>query len=141
MRQKNKTEVGGFSISLPISLLDELDKRVAKLNYASRSEFTRDLIRSKIIDDSWNNDEAEAVGVLSIMYTMNQRDLLEKIYDLQNNCKARILSSSKSPLGNGYFLENMSLMGATKDIKSLEMSFGCLKGVVFCELLKAVVPQ
>ena len=36
-----------FSVSLPEKLLEELDKKVDAQGYASRSEFTRDLIREK----------------------------------------------------------------------------------------------
>ncbi|MFW5619353.1 MAG: ribbon-helix-helix protein, CopG family, partial [Campylobacter hyointestinalis] len=46
-----------FSVSLPEELLDELDKMIKTKNYASRSEFTRDLIREKIVQDSWSNEK------------------------------------------------------------------------------------
>lgn len=44
-----------FSVSLPERLLTELDKKVVEQGYASRSEFTRDLIREKIVKDSWED--------------------------------------------------------------------------------------
>ena len=58
-----------FSISLPKQLLDELDNKIGSQGYASRSEFTRDLIREKIVQDSWKNGDDELIGVLTLIYT------------------------------------------------------------------------
>jgi len=42
-----------FSVSLPQTLFETLDKQVSQQGYSSRSEFIRDLIREKIIEDEW----------------------------------------------------------------------------------------
>ena len=53
-----------FSVSLPDSLLAELDRRVIRRGYSSRSEFVRDLIRERMVEDKWSTD-AEKVNVTS----------------------------------------------------------------------------
>ena len=44
-KEQKMDSVIRFSVSLPSQLLDELDKKVSEQGYASRSEFTRELIR------------------------------------------------------------------------------------------------
>ena len=55
-----------FSVSLPNSLLVELDRRVIRRGYASRSEFVRDLIRERMVEDRWEAGSENVVGVLTI---------------------------------------------------------------------------
>ncbi|MDR2635911.1 MAG: ribbon-helix-helix protein, CopG family, partial [Campylobacteraceae bacterium] len=74
-----------FTISLPEPLLDELDKKVNEQGYVSRSEFIRDLIREKIIKDEWEGGYDEVIGVLTILYTHHQNDLIQKITDIQHD--------------------------------------------------------
>ena len=65
-----------FSVSLPDSLLAELDRRVIRRGYASRSEFVRDLIRERMVEDKWKTDTEKVVGVLTISYDHHQRGLV-----------------------------------------------------------------
>ena len=67
-----------FSVSLPSQLLDELDRKVSEQGYASRSEFTRDLIREKIVNDSWKDANEELIGVLTLIYVHHREDHLHK---------------------------------------------------------------
>ena len=70
-----------FSISLPEPLLAELDRRVIRRGYASRSEFVRDLIRERMVEDKWESDTDRVVGVLTISYDHHQRGLSQKILE------------------------------------------------------------
>ena len=76
-----------FSVSLPKQLLDELDSKIGAQGYASRSEFTRDLIREKIVNDSWKNADEDLVGVLTLIYLHHQSDLVAKMMDLEHKSK------------------------------------------------------
>jgi len=64
-----------FSVSLPASLLGELDRKTIDRGYASRSEFIRDLIREKLVEEKWEDGRREVVGVLTIAYDHHQRGL------------------------------------------------------------------
>lgn len=45
----NKKEENYASISIPTSLIKEIDKIIGKLGYVSRSEFIKEAVREKII--------------------------------------------------------------------------------------------
>ena len=73
-----------FSVSLPESLLEELDRRVTRKGYASRSELVRDLIRERLVEDAWEAGEGDLVGVLTIVYDHHQRALTAKLVGIQH---------------------------------------------------------
>ncbi|MGL2503220.1 ribbon-helix-helix protein, CopG family, partial [Helicobacter pylori] len=64
-----------FSVSLQQNLLDELDNRIIKNGYSSRSELVRDMIREKLVEDNWAednpNDEGK-IAVLVVIYDHHQ---------------------------------------------------------------------
>lgn len=73
-----------FSISLPKSLLKELDEKMIKKGYASRSEFVRDLIRKELVEEKWSSTSEEVYGVLTIIYDHHKKELAERLIDIQH---------------------------------------------------------
>lgn len=130
-----------FSVSLPKQLLSELDHKVATQGYASRSEFTRDLIRDKIIRDSWESDSEELIGVLSIIYDHHQSELLNKMTRLQHDSDIQIACSTHIHIDHHNCLETIVVRGKGVMIRSFSDKIAGLKGVKFAELTKAAVPK
>ncbi|MFT2645288.1 ribbon-helix-helix protein, CopG family, partial [Helicobacter pylori] len=67
-----------FSVSLQQNLLDELDNRIIKNGYSSRSELVRDMIREKLVEDNWaedNPNDESKIAVLVVIYDHHQREL------------------------------------------------------------------
>lgn len=129
-----------FSVSLPEQLLEELDKKVSSQGYASRSEFTRDLIREKIVKDKWQNDNEVLVAVLTIVYTHNQNELLNKIMEIQHNSKITILCTTHIHLEDDNCLETIIVKGKVGKIENFTQNIGGLKGVKFSKLTRAAIP-
>ncbi len=129
-----------FSVSLPEKLLNELDKKVDEQGYASRSEFTRDLIRERLVKDSWKEDSTEAIGVLTLIYTHHQNDLVDKILTIQHNTKIKIMCNTHVHIDHDNCLETIMIEGAVSEIKDFAQKMGGLKGVRFSELVEAAIP-
>ncbi|MDR2099621.1 MAG: nickel-responsive transcriptional regulator NikR [Campylobacteraceae bacterium] len=129
-----------FTISLPEPLLDELDKKVIEQGYVSRSEFIRDLIREKMIKDEWEGGYDEVIGVLTIVYTHHQNDLVQKITDIQHDANVRIMCNTHVHVNHENCLETIMLNGLADDIVSFSQKISGLKGVKFAKLVKAAVP-
>ena len=55
------SEVIRLSLSLEPSLYEELEALVARAGYANRSEFFRDLIRARLVEDEWAGDGASVM--------------------------------------------------------------------------------
>lgn len=126
-----------FSVSLPEHLLTELDDRIVKNGYASRSELVRDLIREKMVEDKWESDSQEAVAVLTIVYDHHQRELNQRMIDIQHNSHIHILCNTHVHVNHNNCLETIILQGAPKEIENLALAIGGLRGVKFSKLTKA----
>lgn len=130
-----------FSVSLPERLLTELDKKVVEQGYASRSEFTRDLIREKIVKDSWEDGKkGEVIGVLTLIYAYRQNDLVETMDIILHDSKVNIMCNTQVHVDSENRLETIMIKGNVKRIKELTQKISVLKGVKFSKLVEADVP-
>ena len=130
-----------FSVSLPKQLLDELDSKIISQGYASRSEFTRDLIREKMVQDSWKNEDEELLGVLTLIYSHHQNDLISKMMDFEHDADINISCTTHVHIDHDNCLETLVLRGKAKNIEKFSEKIGGLKGVKFSKLTKAAVPR
>ena len=130
-----------FSVSLPKQLLDELDSKISAQGYASRSEFTRDLIREKIVNDSWKDAEEELIGVLTLVYLHHQNDLVVKMIDIEHKANLNIVCTTHIHIDHNNCLETLILRGKAGIIEKFSEKMGGLKGVKFSKLTKAAVPR
>ncbi|HIP29985.1 MAG TPA: nickel-responsive transcriptional regulator NikR [Sulfurospirillum arcachonense] len=129
-----------FSVSLPEKLLVELDKKVNEQGYASRSEYTRDLIRERIVKDSWKEDDSEVIGVLTMIYTHHQNDLVDRILTIQHDAKIKIMCNTHVHIDHDNCLETIMIQGSVSEIKDFAQKIGGLKGVKFSKLVEAAIP-
>lgn len=130
-----------FSVSLPSQLLDELDKKVSEQGYASRSEFARDLIREKIVNDSWKDAKEELIGVLTLIYVHHQNDLINKMMDIEHDADVTIICTNHVHVDHHNCLETITLRGEAAKIEHFSDRIAGLKGVKFAKLTKAAVPK
>ncbi len=126
-----------FSISLPEPLLAELDRRVIRRGYASRSEFVRDLIRERMVEDKWESDAGRVVGVLTIGYDHHQRGLSQKILDVQHSRHVNILCTTHVHLDRDNCLEIIIIKGRPREIEQIAIECGGLRGVRLAKLTRA----
>ncbi|MCA9401745.1 MAG: nickel-responsive transcriptional regulator NikR [Candidatus Omnitrophica bacterium] len=118
-----------FGISLEQELLEQFDKRLARKGYGSRSEALRDLIREDLIKEEWDNEESETAGAIIFIYDHHQRQLLEKVTEIQHNHQDLIISTSHIHLDHHNCLEIIAVRGRGKKIKQLADGLRSLKGV------------
>lgn len=130
-----------FSVSLPDSLLAELDRRVIRRGYASRSELVRDLIRERMVEDKWKSEAEKVVGVLTIGYDHHQRGLLQKIVDLHHTQYVNILCTTHVHLDRHNCLETVIIKGRPQEIERIAGRSAGLKGVRFSKLTKASIVE
>ncbi|BCZ17804.1 Nickel responsive regulator NikR [Helicobacter sp. NHP19-003] len=131
-----------FSVSLQQNLLDELDNRIIKNGYSSRSELVRDMIRERLVEDSWSRADAEdncglIVAVVVLIYDHHQRELNQRMIDIQHESHISILCTTHVHLNAHNCLETIILKGKPADIMHLHLEIGGLKGVKFSKLTKA----
>ena len=126
-----------FSVSLPRPLLDELDRRVVNKAYASRSELVRDLIRERIVEETWERGDQEVAGVLTIVYDHHQRELTQHILDIQHRQYIHVVATTHVHMDHHNCLETIIIRGMPAEIERLSLEIGGLRGVRFSELTRA----
>jgi len=130
-----------FTVSLPATLLAELDRRIVGRGYESRSEFVRDLIRARLVEEAWSGAGSEVHGVLTIVYDHHRRGLTDKLHQIQHHRFVHILCTQHVHLDHDHCLETIVLRGTPGEIERMALEIGGLKGVSFAELARTAVVE
>ncbi|WP_316364394.1 nickel-responsive transcriptional regulator NikR [Candidatus Thiodiazotropha sp. CDECU1] len=134
-------ELARVTVSLPEGLLHELDKRFIDQGYASRSELVRDMIREKLVEERWADEQEEVFGVLTISYDHHQRGLTEKINHIQHHSYINVLCTTHVHLDHHHCLETIIVRGKPDEIEQLVTKIGGMRGVRFSKLTRASIPS
>jgi CopG family nickel-responsive transcriptional regulator len=126
-----------FTVSLSERLLEELDARVERRGYASRSECVRDLIRDQMVEEKWRDARQDVVGVLTIGYDHHQRHLTQKLVDIQHNRFVNVLCATHVHLDHDNCLEAIIIQGKPAEIEKITTRIAALRGVKFARLARA----
>lgn len=122
-----------LSFSLEKPLWDRLEKLVEDGRYANRSEFIRDLIRDRLVQQEWERDE-EAVGTVTLVYNHHTRGLNEKLTAIQHEYHSVILTTTHVHLDHDLCAETVVVRGHARKIKSLSDQLRQQKGVLHASL-------
>lgn len=122
-----------FGISLDESLLRQFDALIERKGYTNRSEAIRDLIRDALVEDELSAG-AEAIGVITIVYSHETRELADTLNDLQHEYHKEIISALHVHLSAHKCLEVILVKGKSNDIKTIFDRLRGLRGVVHGDL-------
>jgi len=125
--------VARLSFSIEKSLLDRLEKLVKEGRYENRSEFIRDLIRGRLVEQEWEHDK-EAVGTITMLYDHHRRGLSEKLTEVQHGFHHDILASTHIHLYHALCAEIVIVRGRASRLKELVALLRRHKGVLHAAL-------
>jgi len=117
-----------FGISLEKALLANFDNLIKRRKYTNRSEAIRDLIRQELLQKELEEDR-EVAGAITFIYDHHQRDLLNKIIDVQHDHQDIIQSSQHIHLDHHNCLEIVAVKGKSGKVSKLADTLKALKGV------------
>jgi len=112
-------KVTRFGVSIDTQLLSRFDKLIEKLDYQSRSEAFRDLIRERLVSEEWKGEKAETVGILALVYSHDSRELTEILTRIQHKHLNIIVSSTHIHLDHHNCLEVIILKGQSQLIRKI----------------------
>lgn len=122
-------DVVRFSISTDERLLSRFDSLIAEKGYVNRSEAIRDLIRNSLVEDALEDESAEAVGTVTLVYDHHFSDLGDKLTEHQHTHHESIVSTLHIHLDHHNCLEVVILRGRAGEIRRLADSLIGTKGV------------
>ena len=117
------------SFTIERSLYEELEKLLATTQYQNRSEFIRDMVRERLVRDSWRRNE-EAVGTITMVYDHHQRDLSGTITQVQHEHHDAILATTHVHLSHDLCVEMIMVRGLAVQIETLADDLRSRKGVL-----------
>ena len=117
-----------FGVSLDRKLLDQFDRLIKEKKYTNRSEAFRDLIRQELVKREWEGGK-EVAGAITFIYDHHQRDLLNKVMDLQHRFQHLIISTQHIHLDHEHCLEMLAVRGNSRDVRRLADTLNAVKGV------------
>lgn len=119
-----------FTISLDEPLAREFDDLIRRRGYANRSEAVRDMLRRELEGDRLERDEApHCVAALSYIYDHHERQLAERLTDMQHHAHDLVVSSMHVHLDHDHCLEALILRGDTADTRRFADQLAAERGV------------
>lgn len=113
------SEITRFGVSIESYLINKFDRLITKIGYKNRSEAIRDLIRERLVHEEWKIGEKETVGVITLVYNHEVRELTGTLTELQHQYYNSIISSSHIHLDKHNCLEVIVVKGKSNLIKKV----------------------
>ena len=125
-----KMKVTRFSVSLPPTLVEELDEAWRSMGYENRSKSIHDAVRSFITEFEWMREEAgQITGAILVLHYLDKPGLLDEITGIQHRFKNVISSTTHIHLEENKCLEIIAVNGSTREVKKLTQELMAKKGV------------
>ena len=119
-----------FTISLDEKLASEFDRLIRERGYLNRSEAVRDMLRGKL--DTLRLEEKQApfcVASLSYVYNHHERDLAERLTELQHDHHDLVVAATHVHLDHESCLETVMLRGKTEVVRRFADALIAERGV------------
>ncbi|MGD0056456.1 MAG: nickel-responsive transcriptional regulator NikR [Methanomassiliicoccales archaeon] len=127
-------KVTRIGVSLEPRLLKEFDDLIAEKRYSARSEAIRDLIRDALAEETWENEESNVVGTITLLYEYEKGDVRERLIEIQHLHHSQISSSMHIHLNTEQCLEVLVVSGKAGDMKRLSDELRSVRGVLHGKL-------
>lgn len=123
------TELVRFGVSMNGELLKQFDKKIVARGYVNRSEAVRDLIRNRLVEVEWEDEEQEVTGTFTLVYDHHVRGLSNLLTELQHNWHDLILVTTHVHLDHHNCLEVLVLKGPAGKAREVADRLVGVKGV------------
>jgi len=126
---RKKLTAARISISLPVTLFDELDDMVAKRGYASRSEAISKMISEQLVQHQHELGKSVMAGTITIIYDHAKPGLPTRLLNIQHKWLKEVISSQRVHLENHHTLEVLLVQGPGYRLKQIASELIACKGV------------
>jgi CopG family transcriptional regulator, nickel-responsive regulator len=118
-----------FSVSIPRDVAEGLDQMAAERGFANRSQCVTSLVREQLVRHAEQNDDAVMMGILSLIYDHQKRDLQNKLTDIQHRYLKEIITVQLVHLEQQRSLQVILLQGPARTLRQIADQMITLKGV------------
>ena len=130
MPQKPKADkTARFSVSLPESLLDELDEMVKRRGYASRSQAVAALARDGLVGYAAQLGTESIAGTINLVYDHTKPGLQVRLAEIQHRHYLLVVSSMHVHLQDHNYMEVLLVQGRATELQTLANELTAVRGV------------
>jgi CopG family transcriptional regulator, nickel-responsive regulator len=129
MPRRKSDKVTRFSVSLPESLLDELDEMVSRRGYQSRSQAVAALARDGLVDFASQIGTGSVAGTISLVYDYRKKGLQARLAAIQHKYFLLVVASMHVHLEHHNYLEVLLVQGPANQLRKLTDELVTCKGV------------
>ncbi len=122
-------ELTRLSFTIDPTLLKRMEKLLRQSRHKNRSEFIRDLIRARLVEEEWKANE-EAIGTITLVYHHDVRLLTNKLTALQHAHHNAILATTHVHLDKHLCAEMIMVRGKPRLINEIAEQLRRHKGVL-----------
>lgn len=122
-------EVVRFGVSIGHRLLERFDQYISEHGYATRSEALRDLIRDRLVEETWSTGLGEVAGAVVLVYDHHKNGLSDALNALQHEFHGLILATTHIHLDLHYCLEVVIVRGAATRVRAIAERLITVRGV------------
>lgn len=135
-RDHSETSLTRFGVSIPTDLIRSFDEFVRRKEYHNRSEAIRDLIREKLVEETWKEEggRTEVAGTITYVYDHHKRELVDSIIDIQHDFSGHVIASQHVHLNHTNCLEVAIVRGYPDALNDLSNKLKALKGIKHCQM-------
>jgi len=121
-------------MSLEKPLHDRLERLVESSRYTNRSEFIRDLIRQRLVEQQWQDEHQEVVATITLVYNHHARQLSERLVDIQHDHHDNIMATTHVHLSHDLCAEMIMVRGSAINVRKLADQLRQQRGVLHAAL-------
>ena len=118
-----------FSVAIGGDLLRRFDRYREEHRYPNRSEAVRGLMRDALIEEVIDAEEAEAMGVITLIYDHHAGRIAERLTELQHGHLEQVVTTTHVHLDQRRCLEVILLRGTAGHVRELADKLIGTKGV------------
>lgn len=130
----DKDALTRFGVSMPKSLVEQLDQMIANRGYENRSEAIRDLVRKALLEPDHMSETQNVAGTIVMVYDHHATDLPVYLTELQHGYHHQIISTMHIHLNHNQCMEIIMVRGILDQIKKLHQAIQVQKGVLYAQL-------
>lgn len=124
-----------FGISIPEDLLKAFDTLISEGKKQNRSEAIRDLIRERLIQETWAQGKGEQLATLTLVYDNRSPEFQRRFNEAKRGFGAHLVSSLHTPLKSSHDMEVLALRGPATAIREQSEALLALKGILHGKLV------
>jgi CopG family nickel-responsive transcriptional regulator len=139
----NNKPVSRISMSLPETLLCDLDRMVEERGFDSRSQAIADMLYRSLVEHKSDVGQDVMVGVVTLFYDNSVAGLQKQLADLQFRHIAEVISSLHVHLMHNQTMEVILVQGPAQKLRVIADEMTSRRGVISgkMHLIAALIPQ